>query len=370
MLRAPPRCAAALLTSLALTSAAALSRAQERIDLRWAAPDGCPGAGAVKSEVDRLLGASRARPSRPIDVSAQVSRDDRGTWHVRLETPGDGAPRVREIHGASCAAIADATALILALMIDPDAVAQSPASPPAPPPSTSPRAAVDPAPPSTAQAPSPSAPVPAPPPTAPAPLPTAAPPFPVASAPPARPAAPRPAAPKGPPGPDVSFRLGAWMGADAGSLPGVSFGFGATASLLIGAQRIELGIAARPGSDASLPGRPTAGGSVDLIAGWAGTCRSLLRRPVSLGPCVALEVGRLHAAGFGVSEPGEGERPWAAASAGGLLVWSPLGRLGFALRVDLVVPLTRPTFVIEDLGPVHRPGDVAGRASIGLEYAF
>lgn len=366
MLRAPPRCAAALLISLALVAATAPSRAQERIALRWDAPAGCPGGGAVRAEVDRLLGASRARPSRPIDVSAQVSRDERGTWHVRLETPGDGAPRVREIHGASCAALADATALILALMIDPDAVAQAPASAPAPP-ATSPPAEPSPPPSSPVPEALPTAPVP--PPSTPVPPPTAPPPI-ATARPPARPAQPPPVAPPPAASRGVSFHLGAWLGADAGSLPGVSFGFGATAALLVGAQRIELGIAARPASKASLPGRPTAGGAVDLLAGWAGTCRSLLRSPLALGPCVALEVGRLHAAGFGVSEPGQAERPWVAASAGALLVWAPYGRLGLTLRADLVVPLTRPTFVIEDLGPVHRPGDVAGRASLGLEYAF
>jgi len=104
-----------------------------RIALRWAAPAECPSGAAVGAEVDRLLGPTAARLPAPIAVSAEVARDDRGAWHVHLETPGEGTPRVREIHGASCAAIADATALILALRIDPAAALAAPSAVGSPP---------------------------------------------------------------------------------------------------------------------------------------------------------------------------------------------------------------------------------------------
>lgn len=376
--------------------AAGPARADERFALKWKAPEGCPDTGAVEAEVVRLLGGSRARPARTIDVSAAVSRDDRGSWRVRLETPGDGGPRVRQLTGASCKALADATALILALMIDPDAVtAAPPASITTPPPSTAtpslPAPSVPPSTPplppsesvessvpsggpspavttSPAAAASPTG-TPSPAPVAPlaaaAPSP-APPPFPPARSAPTRSLVSPPPAPPT----DVSFHLGAWVGADAGTLPGVSAGFGASAALVIGPQRIEVGFAARPATRASLPQRPASGGDVDLIAGWAGTCRYLLRRPIALGPCVAVEVGRMRAAAFGVTTPGEAEEPWAAASAGGILVWSPLSRLGFVFRIDAAVPIVRHTFVIEGLGRVHEPSVVAARAAAGLELAF
>ena len=75
------------------------------------------------AEVDRLLGPSGARPAQPINATATVSGDELRGFRVHLETTAGGPTRVRELKGASCAALADATALILALMIDPGAVA-------------------------------------------------------------------------------------------------------------------------------------------------------------------------------------------------------------------------------------------------------
>ncbi len=112
----------------ALAGALGDALAADRLALKWTAPAGCPAAAEVKAEVDRLLGASRVQPAKAIDVSGAVSRDERGTWHVRLETPAGGTTRAREIHGASCRAVTDAAALVLALMIDPEAVAAAPSA--------------------------------------------------------------------------------------------------------------------------------------------------------------------------------------------------------------------------------------------------
>jgi hypothetical protein len=390
MSRAHRPLAAALLAALALAlgSLRAAEREGERVTLRWKAPAECPGESDVKAEVDRLLGASRARPAKPIEVTAAVSRDEQGTWHVRLETPGDGATRVREIHGASCHAIANASALILAMMIDPEAAAAAPA-PSSSAAATSSSAASANAPgnsPSASTAPSGTSPSAAASAVSPGAATTG--PFTGAGSMPTAPGAPvqvtaPPATPKKnkPPGttappPEIrmllpiSFRIGAWAGADAGSLPGVSAGFGVTGALLIGAQRIEVGFAARPPATGTLAARPTAGGSVDLISGSIGTCRALLERPVQLGPCLSLEAGRMHAAGFGVTAPGHADEPWVAAGAGGLLSWAPVRRVALVLRIDAVAPLLRPTFVLDGVGPVHRPDAVAGRAAGGVELVF
>jgi hypothetical protein len=296
----------------ALAPAAGRSAEPERVDLRWSAPPECPGAAAVKAEVDRLLGPEGARPPRPIEVTASVVHDD--VWRVHLETPGQGATRVRELRGASCAALADATALILALMIDP-AVASRPAPP----------------------APS------APPPPAPPPPPTiSAPPPP----PPAPVTAPVPAAPAPPPPVRTSFRLAGWAGADVGSLPGISAGFGFSAAFLYGPQRFEIGAAYRPPVAGTVALHASTGGDVELITGSIGACRNLVTAPVEIGPCAAFELGRLHAEGFGVTSPGSGSALWAAA------------------------PLVRPRFVLQNVGSVHQPSPASGRASAGIEILF
>lgn len=317
----------------------------ERVALRWSAPEGCPAAGVVTAEVDRLLAGSPARPPRPVEVSASVSRDDVGAFRVRLETPGDGAIRVREVKGASCAAVADAAALIIALMIDPSAAAAA-----------GPR-------PGPAPLPAPVVPVAVPvfvPPLAPAPKPEIV-------------RASRPRASSG--SPLLAFRLSAAAIADAGSLPGISFGFSGAASLLVGPNRFELGAAGWPDRATSLAARPSAGGFVGLVTGFASVCRDVLRllartTRFELFPCAAFELGRIHAKGFGIDAPGDGAALWSAVRAGGLFVWRLADRVGIDLRLEAAIPLARPSFVIEGLGTVHRSAPVAGRASLGAELRF
>ena len=292
------------------------------------------------AEIDRLLGENGARPPRPLEVTAAVTADDAGGLRVHLEIAAEGGARTRDLQAASCDALADAAAVIVALTIDPAAVA---AAPPAPSP-----------------VPAPPAPSPAPAPPDPAPLPV--------------PAGPAPAAP---PSPRVvpRFHLEAWALADAGSLPGVSFAAGGVAALGLGAFRVELGAGAFP-ARAQVVARPAAsgaaaGGDVSLIAGSAGLCYDVLPSVrFDLAPCAAFEIGRMHASGFGVSNPGAGDALWTAARAGARFAYWPVSRAAVVVRVEGVVPMTRPGFVLENLGSVYRPGPVAGRLGGGVEVRF
>lgn len=317
---------------VALLALAVPARADEpRVALRWTAPEGCPAGSRVVAEVDRLLGAHGARPARPLEVKAEVIAGDAGALRVHLEIEGDAGPRTRDLSAASCDALADAAALILAMTIDPAAVTA---------------------------APPPVRPLPAPPPPTPLPPPPPPPPLP-APAPSLRP----------------RFHLAAWARADLGSLPGVSFAAGGTAALGLGALRVELGAGAAPARTqaASRPAASgaTAGGEISLIAGSAGLCYGVLPEGrLELSPCAAIELGRLHAAGFGVTTPGEGNVLWSAARLGARFAWWPMSRAAIVLRAEAAVPFARPTFVLEGLGTVHRPGPVAGRLGGELEMRF
>ncbi|APR75317.1 Hypothetical protein A7982_00663 [Minicystis rosea] len=331
-----------------------------RVSLRWSAPEGCPAGARVVAEVDRLLGESGARPPTPLEVSAVVTDDPAGGLRVRLDA---GNARVRELHAASCEALADATAVILALMIDPTAVASAPPAAPAPaaPSSAAPSAsAVPAAPPSPPSAP---------------PAPASAPPAP-ASAAPSVSTAPDTSRAAAPPStrsrvPAPRFHLLAWALADVGSLPGVSFAAGGTAALSLGAFRFELGAGVWPSRAATSPQRATAGGDISLVAGAAGACYSLLAPGAfELAPCLAFELGRIHAAGYGVTMPGEGSALWSALKPGARFAWSPVSRVALVLRLDAAVPFARPSFVLSNLGPVHRSGPLAGRAGCGVELTF
>jgi hypothetical protein len=161
-----------------------------------------------------------------------------------------------------------------------------------------------------------------------------------------------------------------WGDADAGSLPGASAGFGGGVALVLGSQRIEIGVAGRLPTTAYLADRPTAGGSVDLVTGSLGTCRALVSGAFEAAPCVAVEAGRIRAVGFGVTSPSEAQQPWIAASGGGLFTVWLVDWFGLTARASAVVPLVRSTFVLEGLGPVHTPSPVIGRASAGFELRF
>jgi hypothetical protein len=163
------------------------------------------------------------------------------------------------------------------------------------------------------------------------------------------------------------------MGAlDVGTLPGVSPGVVLGVSLLYGPLRAELAASLWPAHDATLDARPSAGGAVDLYAGSAAACWALLATRVELGPCLGLEIGRLRAQGFGVTDPSQGSALWSAARLGGAFAYRPSEALPLflGLRLDLAVPFSRPGFVLSNVGTVHRPAPAAGRALAGLEVRF
>jgi hypothetical protein len=167
----------------------------------------------------------------------------------------------------------------------------------------------------------------------------------------------------------MSFRILGWAGADVGTLPKIAGSVGAAAAFLYGPQRFELSAGAWLGRSVDISPYG-AGGTVSLIAGTAATCRNLLTGRVELGPCIGIELGRLHASGYGVSSPDEAATLWAALKAGAAVSWFPVPQAALVLRLDAAVPLSRPRFVLDGVGPVHRISAVAGRAAAGAEMRF
>lgn len=397
----------ALGAASALTLAASGVRAQSpgpRVVLRWSAPAECSSASEVVAEVDRILGPSGARPARPVEVDAKVTGAS-GAYTVRVETASADGPRVRTLQGHTCAALADATALLIALVIDPSAVPPAPRAvvvpaSPEPAPSGSPDAggpstppAPTPAPPNapaaTAAAVASAAPTASATPVASAARTTRAP---RASARTARAPAPARASGAPPSSEDAAarsssraadsraaregmvlagaFRLAAWAGGDAGSLPTVAPGFGADAAVVLRHVRVAAGFAAYPARERVVDSVRGFGGRVGLVTGWGGGCGVVAPRAFELGACADLEVGSLAASGFRVSDPSEGASLWVAPRLGGLFAWFPWDSAGLRLRFGAAVPLSRPTFVLRNVGAVDRPGAVVGRMDGGFEARF
>jgi hypothetical protein len=330
------------------------------ISLAWTGLPGCPGDREVRAEIERVLGGPPDPASRRyLRAEARVSRTGAG-FHVHIVTDLGGVLGERDLDGPTCAAVANAAALIVALTFDPDALAhRAEAAAPHPPPSPPPAAPPSP---------------PAPPPAAalepsilPLPLPDAAVP-PPAPPPPGRPPEPPPST-GGSPGRPV-FAVGVIGAASVGALPKVGGGIGGRAGVLAGRFRADLSASYWPEQTATLVGRTTAGGRIALVAGDASGCWALLRAPVEVSPCLGLELGSMSATGFGVRSNGNGSALWIAPVAEAATAL-PIGK-HFAARVDLgvLVPAERPPFVLRGAGTVYTAGPVVGRATLGLEARF
>ncbi|MCB9601351.1 MAG: hypothetical protein H6720_13590 [Sandaracinus sp.] len=359
-------------------------------DFTWSAPEECPSEAMLRGEVERLLGGPIGDDTP--DVRARVSR--RGeSWRLRLRVGTEGE---RRLEARTCSLLAEATALIVALAIDPVRVVETtevrtespselapPRTPVEGPLVEPPVEATDEPPleePSPAEAlASPTGGVPGEalvraeeatatdrtravePPVDRAvsvestPLPEPLPELPTER--PARPPLEGPA-------------VLAVAGVELGGLPTATGVFGLDLSLPVGRFRVEAGV------HVALPRDATASGDAELGARLGlGVVRGVVALPFAFGrlrlaPRVALELGVTGGRGFGVSDPVRGLTAWAAVGAGvGADV--RVGRRGsVGLVADALVPVWRPAFVVEPAGNLHRASVVVGRLSVrfGLHW--
>jgi len=115
---------------------------------------------------------------------------------------------------------------------------------------------------------------------------------------------------------------------------------------------------------------------VNLVGVRVPACLSLRTRDRSTGGgfCGFPALGVLHASGHDFDVNANASQPWFAMGASGM-VFGPLsGPIGLVGRVDLVVPLYRPTFVVQNLGnarsgesgPAYQPKPVGFAAGVGV----
>ena len=312
------------------------------VELSWSAPESCPDEGFMRAEVTRLTG-SPTGGGEPLRVRASVSSDGPDRWRLELRTTRGGLDASRVLGGPACAPLADAAALIISMMVGPDA--ETPLPSPA-------VAAVEPAP---SQRP---------------PTETAAP---VVVATPRRRRARRvprtatPAPTRTPP----RFFVGVGAGLDVGLLPGASASVRAAAGITIGPWRVELAGQYWPGSGVVHPTRADVGGHFSLAGGSATVCRDLASgRVAGVGLCAGVEVGAVTGTSYGVTAPATARAPWAAATAGGVGALRVGSRVALRLQVAAVVPVLRPDYQLENIGTVHRLPAVGFRGLFGVEVHF
>jgi hypothetical protein len=326
--------------------------------LTWDAPAQCPTSDYLRAQVETLLAGA---PATLVWVAAraEVAQREDGMWTVRLTTDRGGTVGERSLEADACRSLADATALVVALTIDPAHVAAAAAPPSDPQPGASIR-------------PSP----PAPPASA-----ALVPPAPAATAPLRSAAAPRALDraiaddAKSP----LRFALFPALGGDLGTLPTLAYGFSLSGSLHVGRFRAEVYGAYWPNLTAHPVTVPAGeGGEVELVAGGARGCFPLpneserLHR-IELSPCAGLEAGALHGQGLNLPRSLTQTGLWLAVTLDARVVVRLSRSWGIVADAEGVVPLRRDAFTL-GTGPkapiIDRAGAIEARAWVGPELRF
>lgn len=89
--------------------------------IQWSAPAGCPDAVALRAGVERRLGRSLLEGE--VTVEARVQASGEGHHRLELRTRASGVIDTRSFDADDCTSLVDAAALVVALAVDPLAVA-------------------------------------------------------------------------------------------------------------------------------------------------------------------------------------------------------------------------------------------------------
>lgn len=326
---------------LALTSLWGEPPPDAPVHLQWSAPEGCPPVEYVRARTEALLGRGLDDPRHP-QVDARVIVERRaGRWSAALElATGDGR-RARTLRAASCEALADAAALLLAVTIDPTARLAGLAG-------------------AVAAAPTDRAPV-----DVPTDVPVAERPAVVQEL-----ARPRPSPPAGArPDRRPHALVGLAFALQGGGAPGLALG--AAGAVGLGWRRARLLLLGSYAAPAS-PRAIAPGARLHTTQGWAALagCAVFARGRFAAPICGGWFAGSIRGVATGLARAGPLRLPWT-----GLVV-------GVGLRVALhrnvaatfdalaLVPVVRPSFVVEQLGVVHQAAAVAASGQLGLELRF
>jgi hypothetical protein len=307
-------------------------------ELELSEPALCTSVDELSFRVSRAIAQPFERVSGP-HFAVAIRQDAQGV-HARLEISatgaagGAGSSAERLLNAANCDEMADALALAIALALGSSVAAPEPSAP------------------ATLEPPTPTPP-------------------PVLASPPD--SMPSPAVQgSDEPGPRLSLELAAL--ADTGSLPGAGLGASLGVGLrwpLLELRAHGLWLPARHAQvDAADPASP--GADLSLLAGAVLACTALSEaRLIDVSACAGAELGRISGEGDRVSTPHTERRLWAAARVDLAGRWAlPGSPLGLELLVTMAAPLLRDEFVLKDIGTVHQPPNVVGRAALGLAWQF
>jgi hypothetical protein len=307
------------------------------VEIAWSAPAECPTTPDVEASIRNLLGRSpRLADGRRLEVRARAERKHDRRWSGTIETRLGTTRGIRTIGTESCRAVADATALIIALMIDPEAVAARASALPSPPP----------------------------------------PPRPVMRA---TPAANDTAVSRAPPPPrrglTPRLSLGPTIAVDMGTLPRPAYVAGARVGVKVGRSALELGVLASGSASGTVSNAtPPAGGSFHFLLASLSACPALAVGQFDVGACAEIEGVEVKGTGFGVTSQYENDARWLALGAGAVARLRINPHVAIPFRIDAVAPLGHPTFFLKGVpeaqGRIYSPSRVAGRALLAVDIDF
>jgi hypothetical protein len=368
----------------------------QALELTWTAPSTCPTETEIETAVlkNAATQSSEAKGRPPLFargvVTERTEHGAKSAFHVLLQTERGGVRGEREITAESCAALAEATAVVLSLALldlaEDTSVAPAPVSSPGsdtPDPGATSRDAPDSA---TARARAGESRTIATPEERQNSSGTsqnqakAQPPSEEAlrqdkKKPKQQSSPKRQSSPKQQSSPKIHrslahFALLARGGLNTGTLPRLTLGGALGASWVPGAFRFELG-AQMWRQQSEVVNDTPAGAELSLRSFGARAClKALDSKRLSLSPCIGPEFHLLRAKGFGSDSNYNTTASWPAL-AWGLLGVAPLSSL-LALRAEVEgrVALARPRLLVERLGTVHEIPPLSFTTLFGAEVYF
>lgn len=365
-LRGRSRVRAVAATLAGAVAASAIAHAEQPplagLSIAWDVPAGCPDAAELERRIRRHLPEGYRGPGK-VAASGTVEQQG-GRYRLELRLSGTAGDARRSASAATCTALADLAALLVALALDPEASLSADQAQP----EQNPLEA------GAEQAPAK---------TDAAPLQSGSPPVQPSPAVPA-PAPPREPAQPPPPSEHVrfshgealplAFDAGAALRLEFGLLPqSPAFGVQLALGLRLGPVRVAGGLALFP--DAEVRAERYAGARLigSGLLGELAVRIELVRAPFSLAPVLSFEVGQLAVETRGISSPARGTALWTAAGLGAHAGVRIIGGLELGADFVALAPFARPSwFVRVESGdvPVFTSSSLVARIALGLTYLF
>lgn len=312
--------------------------ATETLALRWHAPAGCPDGEQAQDLVERLM------PAPGVKVQATVTIDAiAGEFEGRLDLQVESSRTTRSLRAEDCMVLSSAMAVVIAVSLDPVAVAGG----------------------------APTSAVPEPEPVAPTTVgPT-----------PPRPPAVEPSlqretvlsntAAAGPRTLRGGLEAGARLGAGVGGLLLPAAGVGVSFAPFVGTSRLHVKAVAQYWAPRRISFDPSrdAHGELQLLTGGVRVCPQLGGPSVRFPLCAGADAGAILGRGTGrdLAIPRSARSPWVGAVLEPGVVVGVTSRVSVWLAVEGVVSLYRPRFAVEGAPRAFTAGAGALRGLMGVQ---